>query len=94
LDLVPQVQEFLVQENLDDDLDEVVLQKLLCKLPNLRALDFCASSSSRFTEAFAAVVNPANDALPQVLALKDLACMSVTHCLPQVWRLSYQGCLC
>lgn len=73
LDLVPQVQEFLVQENLDDDLDEVVLQKLLCKLPNLRALDLCASSSSRFTEAFAAVVNPANDALPQVLALKRLS---------------------
>jgi len=73
LDLTPQVQEFLVQENLDDDIDEAVLRKLLCELPNLRALDFCASSSSRFTEAFAAVVTPANSALPAALGLKRLS---------------------
>ena len=73
LNLTPQVQEFLVQENLDEDIDEAVLQKLLCALPNLRALDFCASSSSRFTEAFAAVVTPANSALPAALALKRLS---------------------
>ncbi len=73
LELTPQLQEFLAQENLDDDMDEGVLQKLFCDLPNLRALDFCASSSSRFTEAFATVVNPANRLLPAALPIKRLS---------------------
>ncbi|MCJ1365488.1 hypothetical protein MMC16_004610 [Acarospora aff. strigata] len=73
LELTPQIQEFLVQENLDDDIDEAVLRKLLCDLPNLRALDFCASSSARFTQAFAAVVSPVNGALPTALALKRIS---------------------
>lgn len=81
LELTPQVQEFLVQENIDDDIDEAVLQKLLCGLPNLRALDFCASSSSRFTEAFAAVVTPANSALPAALGLRRL-CFHECNTLP------------
>lgn len=73
LELTPQVQEFLVQENLDEDIDEAVLRKLFCDLPNLRAVDFCASSSARFTEAFAAVVNPAGGALPAALSLKRIS---------------------
>ena len=52
LDLVPRVQEVLLQEHLDDDMDEAVLRKVLFGLPNLRALDLCASSSAAYIQAF------------------------------------------
>ena len=52
LELTPIVQEVLLQENLDDDLDRNVLHKLFFGLSNLRAVDFCASSSASFVDAF------------------------------------------
>lgn len=52
LELTPCIQEVLLQENLDDDIDESVLQKLFFGLRKLRALDFCASSSIPFVDAF------------------------------------------
>ena len=52
LELTPAIQEVLLQENLDDDINRDVLQKLFFGLPKLRAVDFCASSSQSFVEAF------------------------------------------
>ena len=57
LELIPAVQEVLLQENLDDDIDEDVLRKLFFRLPKLRAIDFCASASSSFVDAFTSTVN-------------------------------------
>lgn len=56
LELTPSVQEVLLQEHLDDDIDTKVLRKLFYDLPNLRALDFCAASSSPFVEAFSSAL--------------------------------------
>ncbi|KAI4215885.1 MAG: hypothetical protein LQ351_001873 [Letrouitia transgressa] len=52
LELTPEIQEVLLQENLDDDVDENVLRKLFFGLKKLRAVDFCASSSKPFVESF------------------------------------------
>ncbi|KAI9745002.1 MAG: hypothetical protein M1835_002631, partial [Candelina submexicana] len=73
LELTPRLQEFLVQEHLEDDLDEGVLRKLFCDLGNLRAVDLCASSSSMFRTAFSAVINAENQVLPQVLNIRRLS---------------------
>lgn len=56
LELTPSIQEVLLQEHLDDDIDTKVLRKLFYDLPNLRALDFCAASSSPFVEAFSSAL--------------------------------------
>ena len=56
LELTPNIQEVLLQENLDDDLDENVLRKLFFGLWKLRSVDFCASSSKPFVEAFSTVL--------------------------------------
>ncbi|KAL2024055.1 hypothetical protein VTK56DRAFT_9835 [Thermocarpiscus australiensis] len=58
LELTPNLQEFLAQEYLDDDLDAVVLQKLFLGLPRLKAVDFCGCTSSSFKESFAAIISP------------------------------------
>ncbi|MCJ1474245.1 hypothetical protein MMC13_002903 [Lambiella insularis] len=57
LDLMPNVQEVLLQEHLGEDVDEVVLRKLLLGLPNLKAVDFCALFSQKFVNAFSAVLS-------------------------------------
>ena len=57
LDLTPTVQEVLLQEHLDEDLGEAVVQKLFFGLSNLRAVDFCASSSKSFVDAFSAALS-------------------------------------
>lgn len=57
LDLTPTVQEVLLQEHLDEDLDEAVLRKLFFGLSNLRAVDFCASSSKAFVDTFSAALS-------------------------------------
>jgi len=57
LSLTPNIQEVLLQENLDDDVDENVLQKLFFDLPKLRAVDFCASSSPGFVHSFSSALS-------------------------------------
>ena len=57
LDLTPAIQEVLLQENLDDDINEDVLEKLFFDRPKLRAIDFCASASIPFVDAFSATLN-------------------------------------
>ncbi|KAK1761053.1 hypothetical protein QBC47DRAFT_20587 [Echria macrotheca] len=56
LELMPDLQEFLAQEYIDDDIDAAVLRKLLFGLPNLQALDFCGCSSNKFKEAFSSLL--------------------------------------
>ncbi|KAI9673215.1 MAG: hypothetical protein M1817_003078 [Caeruleum heppii] len=73
LNLTPRLQEFLVQEHLDDDMDALVLQKIFCDLPLLQAVDFCASSSSAFRSAFTEVVNSSNLAFPASLGIRRLS---------------------
>lgn len=51
LDLTPNLQEFLAQEYIDEDLDAEVLKKLFFHLPRLQALDFCGCSSPTFKNA-------------------------------------------
>jgi len=54
LDLMPNLQAFLVHEHVDDELDVEVLLTLF-RTPSLQALDFCACSSKPFAEAFTTV---------------------------------------
>lgn len=72
LDLTPAIQEVLLQENLDDDIDEHVLQKLFFGLPKLRAVDFCASSSQVFVDAFSSTLTRLVESPSLVLNIRRL----------------------
>ena len=72
LELIPAVQEVLVQENLDDDIDENVLRKLFFRLPQLRAIDFCASASSSFVDAFTSTLTTLVDSSSTMLNIRRL----------------------
>ena len=78
LDLLPRVQELLLQEHLDDDMDESVLHKIFFDLPNLRALDFCASSSSSFVNAFTGAM--AGIASRNLVSMDSLRRLSLHEC--------------
>ncbi|KAG0653038.1 F-box [Hyphodiscus hymeniophilus] len=71
LDLTPNLREFLAQEHIDDELDVHVLTKLLCSLPKLKALDFCACSSTKFRDSFTDAI--ASSDLPSALPIKRLS---------------------
>ncbi|KAK4224978.1 putative F-box protein [Podospora fimiseda] len=58
LELTPNLQEFLGQEYIDDDLDASVLKKLFLGLDRLQAVDFCGCTSTKFKEAFSSIVSP------------------------------------
>ena len=72
LELIPAVQEVLLQENLDDDIDENVLRKLFFGLPKLRAIDFCASASSSFVDAFMSTLTSLADSPSAMLNIRRL----------------------
>lgn len=57
LELTPNLQEFLGQEYIDDDLDANVLRKLFLGLEKLQAVDFCGITSNKFKEAFTSIVS-------------------------------------
>lgn len=73
LELAPSVQEVLLQENLDDDIDEHVLHKLFFGLSKLRAVDFCASSSQTFVDAFSATLSDFRTSTSTMLGIKRLS---------------------
>ncbi|KAI9884179.1 MAG: hypothetical protein M1823_004043 [Watsoniomyces obsoletus] len=73
LELLPNLHEFLAQEHIDGDIDEHVLGKLFGGLPLLRALDFCACSSSAFRDAFVRTVSRTNPALPLTMPIERLS---------------------
>ncbi|MCJ1278637.1 hypothetical protein MMC21_006454 [Puttea exsequens] len=72
LDLTPAIQEVLLQENLDDDIDRNVLQKLFFGLPKLRAVDFCASASQTFVDAFSFALTRFDEAPSTMLGIRRL----------------------
>lgn len=72
LELIPAVQEVLLQENLDDDIDEGVLRKLFFGLPKLRAIDFCASASSAFVDAFTSTLTTMSESPSKMLNIRRL----------------------
>ncbi|KAE9365860.1 hypothetical protein N431DRAFT_351603 [Stipitochalara longipes BDJ] len=71
LSLTPNLREFLAQEHIDDDLSSDVIKYLLCSLPQLKALDFCACSSTNFRDALNTVINTAP--LPTYLPITRLS---------------------
>jgi len=94
LSLTPDLREFLAQEHIDEDLSADVLRTLLCSLPKLKALDFCACSSSSFRDAFnAAISTPLPLALPMTrLSLHECAVLPslvFEALLPRLSRLTH-----
>jgi len=73
LSLSPNLREFLAQEHIDDDLSSDIIRYLFCSLPNLKALDFCASSSTKFRDAFNAVIDASPSPLPEFLPITRIS---------------------
>jgi hypothetical protein len=71
LSLTPNLREFLAQEHIDDDLSSDVIKYLLCSLPQLKAVDFCACSSTNFRDAFNSVISSSQ--LPTRLPITRLS---------------------
>lgn len=72
LNLTPAIQEVLLQENLDDDINGDVLDKLFFGLQKLRAVDFCASSSQGFVGAFSSTLTRFDAAPSKMLSIRRL----------------------
>ncbi len=98
LDLTPAIQEVLLQENLDDDINGDVLRKLFFGLSKLRAVDFCASSSQAFVEAFSSTLTRFDTSPTTMLSIRRLglydcftlpssAFETLLPCLPQLTHL-------
>jgi len=85
LELTPNLQEFLAQEHIGDDLDSNVLRILLCKLPKMVALDFCACSSATFRDNFLGVIEASPSPLPAMLPIKRLSLHECTILPPVVY---------
>lgn len=58
-ELMPHLQELLLQEHLDHDIDEAVLFKIFTGLPKLRALDLCGAYANGFEKSFTAAMERA-----------------------------------
>ncbi|KIV97840.1 hypothetical protein PV10_01545 [Exophiala mesophila] len=83
LDLVPNLQAFLVHEHIDDELNADIISTLL-KMPLMSALDFCACSCRPFTQAFTQVCeNMDSTPLP---SLKGLSLHECTTLQPVVFE--------
>ncbi|KAI9046740.1 hypothetical protein LZ554_009478 [Drepanopeziza brunnea f. sp. 'monogermtubi'] len=95
LELTTNLQEFLAQEHIDDELSPAVLRTLLCDLPNLKALDLCACSSPSFRNSFLTIVN--TNILPSILPISRLSLHECTvlpssiydTILPRLTRLTH-----
>ncbi|KFA66132.1 hypothetical protein S40285_03392 [Stachybotrys chlorohalonatus IBT 40285] len=94
LELMPNLQEFLAQEYIDDDLSSQVLWKLFTGLPHLQAIDFCGCSSTAFKTAFSGIVEfPWPETLP-ITRLSFHKCLSLPSSvfetiLPRLTRLTH-----
>lgn len=71
LELTPNLREFLVQEHIDDEVDVNVLKHLLCELPKLKAVDFCACSGTKFKNAWVEMLD-FSAMLPPALSIERL----------------------
>jgi hypothetical protein len=100
LDVLPNLQEFLVHEHLDDEMTEQVLTSLF-QMPAMQALDFCACSSGKFVESFTAVATQTFSASQTpAIWLSQITRLSLHECttlqspvfeavLPQLPRLTH-----
>ena len=59
IELMPHLQELLLQEHLDHDIDEAVLFKIFTGLSKLRALDLCGAYANGFEKSFTAAMDRA-----------------------------------
>ncbi|KAG9243790.1 hypothetical protein BJ878DRAFT_442670 [Calycina marina] len=73
LDLTPNLRDFLAQEHIEDDMDARVLRKLFCGLPKLKALDFCACSSTKFKSCLMEVIEAKPAVLPTALPMTRIS---------------------
>jgi hypothetical protein len=94
LSLMPNLREFLAQEHVQDHLSADVVRTLLCSLPKLKALDFCACSSTSFQDAFNTVIStPLTSALTMTrLSLHECVTLSSSVfevLLPRLSRLTH-----
>lgn len=85
LELTPNLREFLVQEHVDDEVDVNVLRILLCELPKLKAVDFCACSSSKFKNAWVEITDTAATELPNALSIQRLGLHECTVLPSQIF---------
>jgi hypothetical protein len=94
LELTPNLQEFLAQEYIDDDLSADVLRKLFLGLPQIKALDFCGCASHKFRDAF---VQAIEGEWPETLTVRRLSmhkCLTLPSAvfeklLPRMPRLTH-----
>ncbi|KAK0386403.1 hypothetical protein NLU13_6240 [Sarocladium strictum] len=94
LDLTPFLQEFLVQEYIDDDINADILRKLFLGMPRIQALDFCGCSSARFRNGFREILD---DPWPETLNITRLSfhkCISLSPAvfetiLPRLHKLTH-----
>ncbi|KAI0156516.1 hypothetical protein GGR57DRAFT_491551 [Xylariaceae sp. FL1272] len=70
LELTPFLREFLAQEYIDDDLDKHVLKKLFFGLSQLKGVDFCGCSSTKFRTAFESILS---EDWPEQLSVQRLS---------------------
>jgi hypothetical protein len=97
LELVPNLREFLAQEHIDDEIDVNVLESLFGELPKLKAVDFCACSSTKFKEAWVELLDSSATKLPAELSVQRLGfhectilpCQTFTTLLPRLPRLTH-----
>lgn len=95
LRLTTNLQEFLAQEHIDDELSPAVLKTLLCDLPKLKALDLCACSSTSFRDSFNSIISA--QILPAALPIARLSLHECTilpssvfdNILPRLPRLTH-----
>ena len=85
LELTPNLREFLVQEHIDDEVDVNVLRILLCELPKLKAVDFCACSSTKFKNAWVEITDSAVTQLPNALSIQRLGLHECTILPSQIF---------
>lgn len=78
---MPRVQEVLLQEHVDQDVDTDVLRKLFYDLPQLEALDVCASSIASFKQAFTDALAPLKDDRSLSIRLQRI-CLHECYTLP------------
>lgn len=71
-ELTPVIQEVLLQEHVENDIDELVLQKMFFDLPRVRAVDFCGASSPSFQTAFSATMSGLADFPSRMLGVRRL----------------------
>ena len=76
LELMPNLQAFLVHEHVDEELSVDIISKVF-SLPLMQALDFCACSSRPFAEAFTSVTRQLSTPLTSLKRLSLHECATL-----------------